>query len=218
MEKSPLLQFSGLGLKPVTTLVKINKFPQWVEDLLEEKPYDAAAIAARRRKEAEKLGIEFGVLRDGMDDTGFPVINNQKSVIIQPGLEEIRRYGYYCTDPHYFWLEKTHEEEDENGNKVKVVDSRTRMVQLVYNLTGKEIKIPERVLKTLEHPTEYLNVFANLRDGRSDQPYRLDTWNLPYPRQDWHFGKKELHWEAMEEGPSYKHYFTYDAKNIRPEG
>jgi hypothetical protein len=170
-------QFEGLGLMPLIILVKVAGIGGWIEALLPQKEYDAKAVAAKHRKEAKDLGIEFGVKRDGMDDTGTNIAANRQMVDMSALLSELGMAGYKVTDAFWFWRE------DKRGRK--------RFLQLVLTQTGKDLKLPDRVVNLFNQTTPYCNVWANVNE-KGEELYRLDTVNVPVPR-DGMVTQEELH-------------------------
>lgn len=163
----PADQFEGLGLMPLTILVKVAGIGAWIEELLPERQYNAEAIAAKRRKEAEELGIVFGVRRDSMDDTGSNIIQNRQFVKMNALLAEFAKLGYKPTDASWFWRE------DQRGRK--------RFLQLVYNKTGEKVALPKQVKDLFQGVAHFVNVWANVRESEGEL-FRLDTVNVPVPR------------------------------------
>ncbi len=174
----PVDQFEGLGLLPLIILVKVAGIGPWIEALLPERQYNADAVAARRRKEAEELGISFGIRRDGMDDTGCNVICNRQFVWIDALLAGFAMERYKITEASWFWRE------DERGRK--------RFLQLAFTMTGDAISLPKRVSRMFAvGVVPFVNVWANVRES-GEELFRLDTINVPSPRMNV-VAEEELH-------------------------
>lgn len=173
----PMDQFEGLGMLPLIIMIKVAAVGAWVETLLPQRQYDATTVATRRRKEACELGISLGTKRDGMDDTGSNVIANRQFVKMGVFLAEIGLLGYRVTDASWFWRE------DERGRK--------RFLQVVYTRTGERIELPSRVVELFRGTAQFCNVWCNVRESSDGDLFRLDTVNVPTPRNM--VAEEELH-------------------------
>lgn len=166
--KVPVDQFEGLGLRPRMILVKFFGVSEKIVETIPERNYNLDEISAKRREEAEQLGISMGIKRDGMDDTGTDVLSNRQWVSVQDLMQDFQREGYRVAEAGWFWHQK-------EGKP------RKRVLEIVLRdgLERDCVALPSGVRQLFTRTVQWVNCWANMREELDGEGlYRLDTVNL----------------------------------------